>query len=199
MKVIKDEDLLYLHYQIEKSEVKQKKLEDLLKEESKKSKKIKTSNKILGFLSLIFFISTVFLTSNMFFFKVSETDSVQKKSIIEKELIVVKEELEALKNKKINIEEIKNLYLYRKLIDKDTVYSVQVKALNSKGISSISNKYTNTLVYNDTSYYKMSLGIFETLNEAQDFRKLLINSGFDKRIFVISYKDGKRLKIENYQ
>ncbi len=199
MKVIKDEDLLSLHYQIEKSEIKQKKLEDLLKEESKRYKKAKKNNRLIGVFFFVFLFSTIFLIINAFYFNNSEKEDLGKTSLIKEELVLTKEKLEMLEKEKVDLEAIKNLYLYRKLIEKDTVYSVQLKAFNSKGIPSISEKYTNTLIYNDTSYYKMSLGIFETLNEAQDFRKFLINSGLDKRIFVISYKDGKRLKIEDYQ
>lgn len=199
MKVIKDEDLLSLHYQIEKSEIKQKKLEDLLKEESNRYKKAKKNNRLIGVFFFVFLFSTIFLIINAFYFNNSEKEDLGKTTLIKEELVLTKEKLEMLEKEKVDLEAIKNLYLYRKLIEKDTVYSVQLKAFNSKGIPSISEKYTNTLIYNDTSYYKMSLGIFETLNEAQDFRKFLINSGLDKRIFVISYKDGKRLKIEDYQ
>lgn len=196
MKVIKDEDLLSLHYQIEKSEIKQKKLEDLLKEESDKLKKVKKINRMLGGLFLIFLLLTVYFVADTFFFNGSYTE---KESLLKKELALAKQQLETLKKEKTDLKEIKDLYFYRKLIDKDTVYSVQLKAFNSKEIPSVSKKYTNVLIYNDTSYYKMSLGIFETLNEAQDFRRLLINAGLDKKIFVISYKDGKRLKIEDYE
>ena len=199
MKVIKDEDLLSLHYQIEKSEIRQKKLEDLLKEESNRYKKIKKVSKITGGLFLVFLFSTIFLIINTFYFSKPKKEGTEKKTLIEEELSLTKQKLEKLKQEKVDIEAIKNLYLYRRLIEKDTVYSVQLKAFNSRIMPSISEKYTNTLIYRDTSYYKISLGIFETLNEAQDFRNFLINSGLDKRIFVISYKDGKRLKIEDYQ
>ncbi|WP_103068430.1 hypothetical protein [Aquimarina sediminis] len=201
MKVMKDEDLLSLHYQIEKAEIKQKKLEDLLNEETDKLKKSKKSNKIVGSFSLILFLATVFLVANAFYFSKSSSakSNEAELSLVKEELVSVKKELEALKKEKIDIKKIKDLYLYRDLINNDTVYSVQLKAFSSNNVPSISNKFTNALIYSDTSYYKMSLGIFETLSEAQDFRKTLINSGFDKRIFVISYKDGKRLKIEDFQ
>ena len=79
------------------------------------------------------------------------------------------------------------------------MYSVQLKTLNSKEFTTVSDKFTNALVYSDTSYYKLSLGLFETLKEAQAFRKTLMASGYRKNIFVISYKEGKRLKIEDYE
>ncbi len=203
MKVIKDEDLLSLHYQIEKSEIKQKKLEDLLDEEVSKLKKSKKSNRLYGSFSVVLLLLAVFLVANAFYSSKSTTkkvDSVDEISLVKDELEKVKKELDVLKKEKLDLKEIQNLYLYRSLINKDTVFSVQVKALSDKRIASISEKFTNTLVYSDVSYHKLSLGIFETLAEAQDFRKTLIESGlYDKRVFVISYKDGKRLKIEDYE
>ncbi len=208
MKVIKDEDLLSLHYQIEKAEIKQKKLEGLLDEESDKLKRTKKSNRLYGSFALVLFLLAIFLVANSFYF--SKVTSKNKEdnaiSLIADELQSTKQELEALKKEKaeekVDLEEIKNLYLSRSLINKDTVYSVQIKALSDGAeiASSVSEKFTNTLVYKDTSLYKLSLGIFETLSEAQQFRKTLIGSGaFDKRIFVISYKDGERLRIEDYE
>ncbi len=206
MKVIKDEDLLSLHYQIEKAEIKQKKLEDLLDEESDKLKKSKKSNRLFGSFSVILFLLAIFLVANAFNSSGSksvpnttETDYSQEILLLKEQLESAKIELENVKKEKVELKEIKDLYLYRSLINKDIVYSVQIKALSDNKIASISEKYTNTLVYSDTSFYKLSLGIFETLEEAQNFRQTLIESGFDKRIFVISYQSGKRLKIEDFK
>ena len=206
MKVMKDEDLLSLHYQIEKAEIKQKKLEDLLDAETEKLKKSKYSNRMFGSFSLVLLLLAIFLVANAFYSNKNnelaavEINRNEELSLLQNELDAVKSELAVLKKQQQEIKDIKDMYLYRSLINKDTVYSVQVKALVDGKIASISEKYTNTLVYSDTSLYKLSLGIFETLSEAQDFRKTLIQSGmYDKRVFVISYKDGKRIKIENFQ
>lgn len=200
---MKDEDLLSLHYQIEKAEIKQNKLEDLLDEESDKLKKSKKSNRLFGSFSMVLFLLAIFLVANAFYFSKPTSQDIAKEKnelvLLKQELTSAKEELQILKKEKVELSEIKNLYLYRSLIERDTVYSVQLKAFNSKNAPAISEKFTNTLIYRDTSFYKMSLGIFETLPEAQDFRKMLIGSGFDKKIFVISYKNGKRLKIEDFQ
>ncbi len=206
MKVIKDEDLLSLHYQIEKSEIKQQKLESLLEIEANKLKKSKKTNRLYGSFSVVLLLLAVFMVANAFYSsklssrEISKEDHSKELSLIQNELIAAKQELKLLKEQKADIKEIKDLYLFRSLINKDTVFSVQIKALNDKKIAAVSKKFTNTLVYNDTSLYKFSLGIFETLSEAQAFRKTLIESGlFDKRIFVISYKNGKRIKIEDFQ
>ncbi|MCK8520371.1 hypothetical protein M0D21_02265 [Aquimarina sp. D1M17] len=207
MKVIKEEDLLSLHYQIEKAEVKQKKLEVLLDQETDKLQKSKKSNRLFGSFSLILLLLAVFLVANAFYSKktsskdlASEKSDYQELLALQNELNSVRDELDILKQEKVDLKGIQNLYLYRSLIKKDTVYSVQIKALVDKRIASISEKFTNTLVYSDSSLYKLSLGIFETLPEAQEFRKTLIKSGFfDKRIFIISYKEGKRIRIEDFQ
>ncbi len=200
---MKDEDLLSLHYQIEKAEVKQKKLEDLLDTESEKLKKSKKSNRLFGSFSLVLFLLAIFLVANAFYFSKSPPEDVinekNKNVLLEQEIALTKEELQTLKKEKAELDELKKLYLYRSLINEDTVYSVQLKAFSAKNIPAISEKFINALIYSDTSFYKMSLGIFETLPEAQSFRKMLIGSGFDKKIFVISYKNGKRLKIEEFQ
>ena len=200
MKVIKDEDLLSLHYQIEKAEIKQKKLEDLLDVESVRLKKSKKSNRLFGSFSFVLLLLAIFLVANSFYFskKTSKKYQSEELSLILDEFDAAKKEIELLKEENTNLKEIQNLYLYRSLIHKDTVYSVQVKAFSDNKITSISEKFTNTLVYDDDSLYKLSLGVFETLKEAQEFRKTLMESGFDKRIFVISYKEGKRLKIEDF-
>jgi len=207
MKVIKDEDLLFLHKQIEKSEVKQQKLEELLDNEVNKLKKSKKTNILYGSLSAVFLLVAALLIANAFFSKNKSSKKIAKQeewssmelSLALDEIDYLKKELKVLEEKNEGMEEIKKLYLSRSLINKDTVYSVQIKALVDNKISVVSEKYTNTLVYEDESLHKFSLGIFETLKEAQDFRKTLISSGlYDKRVFVISYADGKRIKIEEF-
>ena len=141
MKSIKDEDLLYLHYQIEKAEVRQKKLEDLLEEKSEELKKRKKTNRLFRLLSLIFFLVTVFLVTNAFNLKKTtsnKTDEKNELSLIKEKLAYTQKGLQELQENKIDLEKIKDLYLYRSLINKDTVYSVQLKAFDSKNIPAIS-------------------------------------------------------------
>jgi len=200
---IKNEDLLSLHYQIEKAEVEQHKLESLLNDRSAELKKNRAAKFMFKLLCSFLLISTLALIAYVVFWtdkkgtSISDSQS-QNFSSFQSEIDVLKSELQELQNDRSNLKDLKSLYLHRNLIKKDTIYSVQVQSFNKDKISWISEKYTNSLVYSDTSYYKLSLGIFETLKEAQDFRKILLTSGvIDKNVFVISYKDGKRIRIEN--
>ncbi len=200
MKVIKDEDLLSLHHQIEKAEIKQKKLEDLLDLQSLRLKKSKKSNRLFGSFSLGLLLLAIFLVANSFYFSKNAAKKYKSEelALILEEFDTAKDEIEKLKEENALYKEIQGLYLYRNLINKDTIYSVQVKAFSDNKIATISDKFTNALIYNNESIYKFSLGVFETLKEAQEFRKILMQTGFDKRIFVISYKEGKRLRIEDF-
>ncbi|SEK55748.1 hypothetical protein SAMN04487910_0813 [Aquimarina amphilecti] len=200
---IKNEDLLSLHYQIEKAEVEQRKLEDLLNDKSVELKRNRASKMMLKMLCSLLLILTIALIIYLVFWV--DKDSGNKVVMENKEFTSfqseingLKNQLNQLKNDQSDLKDLKDLYVYRSLINKDTVYSVQIQSFTDEKVSLISEKFTNSLVYSDTSYYKLSLGIFETLVEAQEFRKTLLKSGVvDKNIFVISYKEGKRIKIEN--
>ncbi|WP_299437076.1 hypothetical protein [uncultured Aquimarina sp.] len=199
---IKNEDLLSLHYQIEKAEVEQQKLEDLLNDKSVELKKNRASKMMLKMLCSVLLIITIALIIYAIFWVEDSDSSVaidnKEFSSFQSEINGLKNQLNELKNDQSDIKNIKDLYLYRSLINKDTVYSVQIQSFTKDKVSFVSEKFTNTLFYNDTYYYKLSLGIFETLEEAQKFRKILLQSGIiDKNIFVISYKEGERIRIEN--
>ncbi|WP_298316108.1 hypothetical protein [uncultured Aquimarina sp.] len=199
---IKNEDLLSLHYQIEKAEVEQQKLEDLLNDRSLELKKNRASKIMFKLLCSVLLITTIALIIYVVFWVDNSSSSVttnnKEFSSFQSEIDGLKNQLNQLKKEQPNLKNIKDLYLYRSLINKDTVYSVQIQSFTTDKVSLVSEKFTNTLFYNDTYYYKLSLGIFETLEEAQEFRKILLQSGIiDKNIFVISYKEGERIRIEN--
>ncbi|WP_298540479.1 hypothetical protein [uncultured Aquimarina sp.] len=200
---IKNEDLLSLHYQIEKAEVEQRKLEDLLNDKSLELKRNRASKMMFKILCSVLLITTIALIIYTVFW-VDNSDSTvtvtknKEFSSFQSEINGLKNQLNQLKKDQPDLKNIKDLYLYRSLINKDTVYSVQIQSFTTDKVSLVSDKFTNTLFYNDMYYYKLSLGIFETLEEAQEFRKILLQSGIiDKNIFVISYKEGERIRIED--
>jgi len=201
MPKIKNEDLLSLHYQIEKSEIEQNKLENLLNQKSIELKRNRASKFLLKILSSVLLMITITLILYFLYNVEGKKKNVKKTQELisfESEIKGLKNQLNELEKKQEDLDEIKALYLYRSLIKKDTVYSVQVQTFTDDKVAVLSEKYTNTKIYGDTSFLKFSLGIFETLKEAQQFRRFLIKSSIIKKhIFVISYKDGKRIRIEN--
>ncbi len=91
---------------------------------------------------------------------------------------------------------VKEFYLAKEFLNKEKIYSVQVKSFVDNNVTLASEALTNTLFVKTNPFYAYSLGNFETLQEAQTFRKQLVQMGF-KDAFVASYQDGKRVKIED--
>lgn len=80
-------------------------------------------------------------------------------------------------------------------IDGNIIYAVQIGAFQEKGVQLYSDNLIQFTEVRKEDFYKYAVGAFETLQEAQDFRKEIIRLGF-KDAFVASYKNGKRVRIE---
>jgi len=78
----------------------------------------------------------------------------------------------------------------------NTIYSVQIGMFSKKKHPLLSSKTIPSIVSGADSYFKYSLGLFTTLNEAKDLKNELIKIGF-KDAFVASYIDEQRQKIHN--
>ena len=101
-----------------------------------------------------------------------------------------------LKERNEELSLVKEFYLAKEFLEKEKIYSVQVKSFVENNATLASEALTNTLFVKTNPFYAYSLGNFETLEEARRFRKQLVNMGF-KDAFVASYQDGKRVKIED--
>ena len=76
------------------------------------------------------------------------------------------------------------------------IYAVQIGAFVNNDIELFSDSFTQFREFQSGGFYKYSLGAFETLSEAQEFRKKVINIGFQDA-FVASFVNGERVAIEN--
>lgn len=200
MPTVEEDDLLSLFQQIEKAETAQKKMERLLVEKSTELKKNRNSKvffKVLSVLMLIAFSGFILI----YFGKKEVVNRKEKRSQtleIQQELKDLRIVLEDLEKQKTTQALLNDLSLHQNLMKHDTVFSVQIQTFTQDTIRWISEKYTYSKLYQQDALYKFSLGVFSKLSEAQEFRKVLLRSGIiDKHIFVISYKDGKRIRIEN--
>ncbi|CAM1347927.1 SPOR domain-containing protein [Tenacibaculum crassostreae] len=77
-----------------------------------------------------------------------------------------------------------------------TVYSVQIGVLSEKQYPLLSKEIIPSTVTADNGYFKLSLGLFKTLEEAKELKRELVRIGFNDA-FVASYLDGERQKIHN--
>ncbi len=218
MPEIREEDLVALYSQIEKGESKQSELEYIVKY---KSKELDKSNTVKGILTWVI-IAVIAINIGTFGYLIYKDSSdgkltealIDKANTAEEKSEFLKEEAVLGNDEKARIvtvagdtlspqekeslQEVKEFYLAKNLLESEKIYTVQIAAISSEthDISLISENLSNHRIYKNNGYFKFSLGIFETLQEAQEFRKILIESGFKKEIFVISYKNGRRLNIE---
>ncbi|SEE45493.1 hypothetical protein SAMN04487765_2641 [Tenacibaculum sp. MAR_2010_89] len=77
-----------------------------------------------------------------------------------------------------------------------TIYSVQLGVFQTKKYPLLSNNLIPGIISSKNGYFKYSLGLFSTLNEAKYFKKELAKIGF-KDAFVASYINNKRQKIHH--
>ena len=198
MPFIEESDLLELHKDIDKAQIINERLLDQIKFKNKELKKSKMQRNVLAGVTALFLIGVFGITSYMTGWS-SRAGSVENQN----NLLVSIDSLDAVKSRIDNLKEqneelslVKEYYLAKRFLEKETIYSVQVQSFVENNVTLASEALTNTLFVKTNPFYSYSLGNFQTLEEAQKFRKELVNIGFEDA-FVASYKEGKRLKIED--
>ncbi|WP_299433646.1 SPOR domain-containing protein [uncultured Maribacter sp.] len=200
MPFIEESDLLELHKDIDKAQIINERLLDQIKIKNKEIKKSNIQRNVLAGVTALFLVGTLVITS--FTAGLSSSNTFKKQNNTNNLLVSI-DSLDAIKsridNLKIQNEElslVKEFYLAKEFIEKEKIYSVQVKSFVENNVTLASEALTNTLFVKTNPFYSYSLGNFQTLNEAQKFRKQLVDLGFQDA-FVASYKDGKRIQIED--
>ena len=195
MPFIEESDLLELHKDIDKAQIINERLLDQIKYKNKELKRSKIQRNFLFGITALFLIGTLVFTS----FTAGLTSST---SFDDTNLLVSIDSLDAIKSRIDNLEQqndelslVKEFYLAKKFLEKEKIYSVQVKSFVDNNVTLASEALTNTLFVKTNPFYSYSLGNFETLEEAQSFRYQLVKMGFEDA-FVASYQDGKRVQIE---
>ena len=197
MPFIEESDLLELHKDIDKAQIINERLLDQIKYKNKELRRSKIQRNILAGFTGIFLIGALAFTS----FTAGLSSS--KEFDDRQNLLVSIDSLDAIKSRIDNLEQqndelslVREFYLAKKFLDKEKIYSVQVKSFVDNNVTLASEALTNTLFVKTNPFYSYSLGNFETLEEAQSFRYQLVKMGFEDA-FVASYQDGKRLQIES--
>ena len=198
MPFIEESDLLELHKDIDKAQIINERLLDQIKIKNKELKKSKIQRNVLAGVTGLFLIGTLAITS--FTAGLSSSGGGLEP---QNNLLVSIDSLDAIKIRIDNLKEqneelslVKEYYLAKKFLDKEMIYSVQVKSFVDNNVTLASEALTNTMFVKTNPFYSYSLGNFQNLEEAQKFRKELVDIGFNDA-FVASYKEGKRIKIED--
>ncbi|QLG47160.1 SPOR domain-containing protein [Costertonia aggregata] len=197
MPFIEESDLLELHKDIDKAQIINERLLDQIKIKNKELKKSKLQRNVLAGITGLFLISTLAITSFTAGLSSSNSFDNQNNLLVSIDsLDVIKSRIDNLKQQNDELSLVNEFYLAKKFLEKEKVYSVQVKSFVDNNVTLASKALTNTMFVKTNPFYSYSLGNFETLSEAQLFRKQLVDMGFNDA-FVASYKDGKRIQIED--
>ncbi|MDX1332372.1 MAG: SPOR domain-containing protein [Robiginitalea sp.] len=194
MPFIEESDLLELHKDIDKAQIINERLLDQIKHKNKELKRSRLQRNIFAGITVLFLIGALAVTSfTMGLSSRPQTQYVSQED--DEKLEEAEERIASLRKQNEELSLIKEFYLAKEFIEKETIYSVQVKAFVENNFNLAPEALTNTLLVKNNPFYAYSLGNFESLEEAKRFRDELVKMGF-KDAFVASYKDGKRLAIE---
>ena len=194
MPFIEESDLLELHKDIDKAQIINERLLDQIKYKNKELKRSKIQRNIFAGVTTLFLIASLAITSFTAGLGISSSNDDSFLVSLDS-LDGFKSRIDNLKKQNEELSLVKEFYLAKKFLDKEKIYSVQIKSFVDNNVTLTSQSLSNTLFVKTNPFYSYSLGNFETLKEAQKFRKQLVDIGFQDA-FVASYKEGKRLKIE---
>ncbi|MDC0008096.1 SPOR domain-containing protein [bacterium] len=198
MPFIEESDLLELHKDIDKAQIINERLLDQIKFKNKELKKSKVQRNVLAGITGLFLIGTLTITSFTAGLSQNGYGAPQDQYVLSDidSLDAIKSRITNLKSQNEELSLIKEYYLAKEFLQKEKIYSVQIKSFVDNNVTLSSEGLTNTLFVKTNPFFSYSLGNFGTLQEAQTFRKELVDIGFQDA-FVASYKDGKRLQIED--
>ncbi len=205
MPIIEEEELQKLNDQIELHKSKATDLSDNLKESSEEIEELEKHRLILGIVSGILLLLLLiglftYLFSPSSFMSKSKFENAGYKVMTTEEYNT---QIQSILDNQSNDSSDESLSNDSDSSDDENqesltgtvIYAVQVGAFEKGGIQLYSNNLIQFTEVRKDDFYKYSLGAFETLEEAQAFRKEIVRLGFPDA-FVASYKNGKRLRIE---
>lgn len=198
MPFIEESDLLELHKDIDKAQIINERLLDQIKIKNKELKTSKVQRNVLGAITALFLVGTLAVTSFTAGLSSNPGSFESQNNLLVSidSLDAIKTRIDNLKQQNEELSLVNDFYLAKKFLEKETIYSVQIKSFVDNNVALASEALTNTLFVKTNPFYSYSLGNFGTLEEAQKFRAELVNIGFQDA-FVASYKDGKRVQIED--
>lgn len=197
MPFIEETDLLDLHKDIDKAQILNERLLDQIKYKNKELKSSKIQRNILATFTGLFLLGVLALYAFNAGARSNVKEDDNKLLVMSLDsLKVIEARLNNLKKKNEELSVVKEFYLAKEFLDKEKIYSVQIKSFIDNNITLSSNALNNTLFVKTNPFYSYSLGNFETIEEARNFRYQLVKMGFNDA-FVASYQNGKRLKIED--
>ncbi|WP_340074082.1 SPOR domain-containing protein [Leptobacterium sp. I13] len=201
MPYIEENDLVELHKKIDKSEATNHKLQDQIKIKNREISKWLQQRNIFAIVASVLLLIVIGLFVSFFIgdgnimngFETSGVDDT--KTVSNDSIQILQNKITILEEENTRLSEVKEFYLAKNLLENQKIYVVQIGAFEERNFSLMPKSLTNTQVVKNNNFYSFSLGSFETLKEAQTFRKEVVSLGF-RDAFIASYIDGKRIEIE---
>ena len=197
MPFIEESDLLALHKDIDKAQIINERLLDQIKYKNKELKRSKIQRNIFAGVTALFLVAALAISA--FTAGLTSSNKIDDPNLVVASLDslkIVESRINNLKRQNEELSLVREFYLAKSFLEKQKIYSVQIQSFVDNNVTLASEALTNTMFVKTNPYYSYSLGTFETLEEAQQFRKQLVDMGF-KDAFVASYQDGKRIQIED--
>ena len=193
MPFIEESDLLELHKDIDKAQIINERLLDQNKHKNQELKRKGIQRNIFAVITVLFLITALAAASFSVGFR-ARPEPMEIAGVWDT-IEVMDRRMNSLRKQNEELSLVREFYLAKEFLEKEKIYSVQVKAFVEKNFNLAPEALTNTILVKNNPFYGYSLGNFETLEEARNFKNELVNMGF-KDAFVASYQDGKRIAIE---
>ena len=149
MPFIEESDLLELHKDVDKAQIINERLLDQIKFKNKELKKSKIQRNILAGITGLFLIGGLAFTS--FTAGLSSSGGFNRKASNDLVLTsidsvdAIRTRLENLKEQNEELSLVKEFYLAKEFLQKEKIYSVQVKSFVDNNVTLASEALTNTL------------------------------------------------------
>ena len=154
MPFIEENDLLDLHKDIEKSQIINERLLDQIKFKNKDLRKLKIQRNISAGIAAAIFLAVFGLWSYFSGITTSRARNNQENLLVSIDsLDAIKTRIGNLKEQNEELSLVKEFYLAKQFLEKEKVYSVQVKSFVENNVTLASEALTNTMFVKTNPFY----------------------------------------------
>jgi cell division protein FtsL len=149
-------------------------------------------------LSISLFLVSLMVVALAVVYSFPDLFEKEEMLVSNEEVLGLKQQIEELNAENQELRKIEEFYLAKRLLENDTIYSVQTGMIPMDSTSFISQGLSNGMFIEARPYLKYSIGLYETYEEANALRRGLVKLGFTDA-FIASYKGTTRLQIHRPQ
>lgn len=195
MPYLSEEEIAELQTQVEEFEEKERLAaynhKRALEDEKDNTRKFKIASIIAGIIALLGVAGTVYFM-NFAGGGISQKDHDMEVADLNSQISELNGKIEEMSiNSELDSEDPGE----QGTLEGQIVYAVQIGAFEEKNLSMYSENFVNFREIKSEGFNKYAIGNFETLKEAQRFRREVVKLGF-RNAFIASYRDDQRIKIE---